>query len=171
MPTAPLRVAVTVDFEPDCPPYLSSTFRGIEQGAPALLSLFAEHNVPATFFTTGEVAEKYPEAVEAFRAAAAAEPYNATAAYGLATALTRSGDPAARAAMDHFQALRASGYAVTYSQAYLEQGRYGEAVASTGAEAELVDPRTPDVGFIDATAQVIGTESAKPSCRICPRRD
>src|SRR5262249_29987151 len=41
---------------------------------------------------------------------------------------------------------------VTYSQAYLEQGRYAEAIASTGAETELVDPRTPDVGFTDATS-------------------
>ena len=40
-----------------------------------------------------------------------------------------------------FQALRATNYAVTYSQAYLEQGRYAEAIASTGAEAGLVDPR------------------------------
>ena len=41
-PAPPLRVALTVDFEPDCPPYLSSTFRGIEQGAPRLLELFAD---------------------------------------------------------------------------------------------------------------------------------
>ena len=38
-PRAPLRVALTVDFEPDCPPYLSTTFRGIEQGAPRHASL------------------------------------------------------------------------------------------------------------------------------------
>jgi peptidoglycan/xylan/chitin deacetylase (PgdA/CDA1 family) len=59
------RVSITVDFEPDCPPYLSSTFRGIEEGAPALLSLFAERGVRATYFTTGEVAARYPEAVDA----------------------------------------------------------------------------------------------------------
>jgi peptidoglycan/xylan/chitin deacetylase (PgdA/CDA1 family) len=58
-----LRVSISVDFEPDCPPYLSSTFRGIEQGAPALLALFAELGVPATYFTTGEVAERFPGAV------------------------------------------------------------------------------------------------------------
>jgi peptidoglycan-N-acetylglucosamine deacetylase len=61
----PLRVALTVDFEPDCPPYLSSTFRGIEHGAPRLLELFAETGVRATYFTTGEVAERYPDAVRA----------------------------------------------------------------------------------------------------------
>ena len=64
-PPAPLRVALTVDFEPDCPPYLSSTFRGIEEGAPRLLELFAEHGVRATYFTTSEVADRYPGAVRA----------------------------------------------------------------------------------------------------------
>jgi peptidoglycan-N-acetylglucosamine deacetylase len=62
---APLRVAITVDFEPDCPPYLSSTYRGIEEGAPRLLELFAESGVRATYFTTGQVAERYPSAVRA----------------------------------------------------------------------------------------------------------
>jgi peptidoglycan/xylan/chitin deacetylase (PgdA/CDA1 family) len=59
------RVSISVDFEPDCPPYLSSTFRGIEEGAPALLRLFADSRLQATYFTTGEVAEKYPDAVRA----------------------------------------------------------------------------------------------------------
>jgi peptidoglycan/xylan/chitin deacetylase (PgdA/CDA1 family) len=59
------RVCITVDFEPDCPPYLSSTFRGIEEGAPALLSLFAERGIRATYFTTGDVAARYPGAVRA----------------------------------------------------------------------------------------------------------
>jgi peptidoglycan/xylan/chitin deacetylase (PgdA/CDA1 family) len=58
-----LRVSITVDLEPDCPPYLSSTFRGIEEGAPALLALFRELGVRATYFTTGEVAERYPDSV------------------------------------------------------------------------------------------------------------
>jgi len=64
-PPAPLRVALTVDFEPDCPPYLSTNFRGIEQGAPRLLELFADTGVRATYFTTSEVAERYPDAVRA----------------------------------------------------------------------------------------------------------
>jgi len=59
------RVSITVDFEPDCPPYLSSSFRGIEEGAPHLLALFSELGVRATYFTTGEVASRYPEAVRA----------------------------------------------------------------------------------------------------------
>ena len=60
---APLRVALTVDFEPDCPPYLDTTYRGIEHGAPRLLDLFDDAGVPATYFTTGDVAERYPAAV------------------------------------------------------------------------------------------------------------
>ena len=57
------RVSITVDFEPDCPPYLSSTFRGIEEGAPALLDLFAEAGVRATYFSTAGVAARYPDAI------------------------------------------------------------------------------------------------------------
>lgn len=60
---ASLRVALTVDFEPDCPPYLSSHFRGIKEGAPRLLELFADTGLRATYFTTGEVAERYPASV------------------------------------------------------------------------------------------------------------
>jgi peptidoglycan/xylan/chitin deacetylase (PgdA/CDA1 family) len=59
------RVSITVDFEPDCPPYLSSGFRGITEGAPALLALLSETGVRATYFTTGDVAERYPDAVRA----------------------------------------------------------------------------------------------------------
>jgi len=47
---------------------------------------------------------RYTDAIGAFRAAVNAEPYNATAAYGLATALMRSGDAAAsQAQMKAFQ--------------------------------------------------------------------
>ena len=63
------RVSITVDFEPDCPPYLSSTFRGIEEGAPKLLQLFEELGVRATYFTTGEVAGRYPSAVRSLLSA------------------------------------------------------------------------------------------------------
>ncbi len=59
------RVSITVDLEPDCPPYLSSSFRGIEEGAPALLALFADLGIRATYFTTGEVAARFPHTVEA----------------------------------------------------------------------------------------------------------
>lgn len=57
------RVCVTVDFEPDCPPYLQTSFRGITEGAPPLLELLQTCGVPATFFTTSQVAAQYPDAV------------------------------------------------------------------------------------------------------------
>ena len=62
MNAAPV-VAFTVDLEPDCPPFLQG-FRGIEHGFPRLLDLLASLNVPATFFTTGEVATRFPAAIE-----------------------------------------------------------------------------------------------------------
>ena len=98
---------------------------------------------------------EYGGAIAAFRAAVAAEAYNATAAYGLATALTRSGDTAAgQQEMSRFQALRDSPYAVTYAQGYLQQGRYGEAIASTGAEPGLVDRASPGVRFADTPGAI-----------------
>ncbi|HET7220761.1 MAG TPA: FG-GAP-like repeat-containing protein, partial [Vicinamibacterales bacterium] len=104
---------------------------------------------------------RYAEAVAAFKVAAAAEPYNATAAYGLATALMRSGNvDEGKPAMDTFEKLRESSYATTFSQAYLEQGRYAEAIASTGAEAGLVDERVPDVRFTSAPGVVPAGASA-----------
>ncbi len=59
------RVSITVDFDPDCPPYLRTTFRGIEEAAPKLLALFEDTGIRATYFTTGEVAERYPAHVDA----------------------------------------------------------------------------------------------------------
>jgi tetratricopeptide (TPR) repeat protein len=95
---------------------------------------------------------KYDEAVALFKEAIALEPYNATAAYGLAQALIRNGqEDAGRAQTQRFQQLRDSAYAVTYAQGYLQQGRYAEAIVSTGAEPELVDTATPAVTFVDAT--------------------
>jgi peptidoglycan-N-acetylglucosamine deacetylase len=60
--------AFTIDLEPDCPPFLSG-FRGVEQGLPRLLDLLQRQDVVATFFTTGEVANRYPASVEAVVAA------------------------------------------------------------------------------------------------------
>ena len=56
-------VAFTVDLEPDCPPFLSG-YRGVEHGLPALLAVLAELRIPATFFTTGDVAERFRASVE-----------------------------------------------------------------------------------------------------------
>lgn len=63
-PSRRRQVFLTVDVEPDCPPFLW-TWRGMEEGMPALLQLFAEEGVPATCFVTGDTAEHYPEIVEA----------------------------------------------------------------------------------------------------------
>ncbi|HEY7058192.1 MAG TPA: FG-GAP-like repeat-containing protein, partial [Vicinamibacterales bacterium] len=104
---------------------------------------------------------KFDDAVRLFRDAVAVEPYNATAAYNLATALTRSGNAdEGQQAMRRFQTLRDSAYAVTYAQGYLQQGRYGEAIASTGNEADLVDRTTPDVTFADATSTAFANAPA-----------
>ncbi|HUE84236.1 MAG TPA: FG-GAP-like repeat-containing protein [Pyrinomonadaceae bacterium] len=95
---------------------------------------------------------KYPEAIQAFRIALAEEPYNGTALYNLGTVLIRSGERAeGQHVMKEFQALRESGAATIVGQNYLEQGRYAEAVISTGAEPDLVNRATPEVVFTDAT--------------------
>jgi cytochrome c-type biogenesis protein CcmH/NrfG len=91
---------------------------------------------------------KYPEAIAAFRLALAAEPYNATALYNLGQALMRAGQrDEGQKATARFTQLRESGSATTLGQNYLEQGRYAEAIASTGAEPELVDRTIPAVQF------------------------
>jgi tetratricopeptide (TPR) repeat protein len=96
---------------------------------------------------------RYAEAVAAFRAAIAVEPYNGTALYNLGTALLRAGQrEEGQRVIQRFQELRQRGSGTTIGQNYLEQGRYGEALASTGAEAELVDRTTPPVTFTNATS-------------------
>ncbi|MGH9874239.1 MAG: FG-GAP-like repeat-containing protein, partial [Pyrinomonadaceae bacterium] len=106
---------------------------------------------------------KYPEAIAAFRLALTAEPYNATALYNLGQALMRSGQRAEGLAVtERFRQLRERGSATTIGQNYLEQGRYAEAVSSTGAEPELVDKRMPDVVFTDVTASVLPSGGAWP---------
>ena len=104
---------------------------------------------------------QFDRALPLFQGALFTEPYNVTAAYSIALALTRSGKAEeGRKAMQLFEALRDSAYGVTYSQAYLAQGQYAEAIASTGAEPELVDPATPDVTFSDATATMLPVNRA-----------
>jgi tetratricopeptide (TPR) repeat protein len=99
---------------------------------------------------------KYAEAVAVFRTALAAEPYNGTALYNLGTALVRAGQrEEGQRFMQQFQALRQSGAATVLGQNYLEQGRYAEALASTGAEPDLVNKATPDVLFRNDTAAAL----------------
>ncbi|HEY0547362.1 MAG TPA: FG-GAP-like repeat-containing protein [Pyrinomonadaceae bacterium] len=99
---------------------------------------------------------KYTEAITAFRAALSSEPYNSTALYNLGTALLRAGqrDEGERV-IKSFQELRQLGSGTTIGQNYAEQGRYAEALASSGAEPELVDRKTPAVTFTDATASIM----------------
>ena len=105
---------------------------------------------------------KYSEAVAAFRIALAAEPYNATALYNLGTALIRSGQrDEGQRVIQRFQELRLRGSGSTFGPNYLEQGRYAEAVASTGAESELVDRAVPAVTFTDATAAILAGVSGR----------
>ena len=83
---------------------------------------------------------EYDAAVELLRPAVASEPYHVTALYNLGVALTRAGKAEeGQQVIAKFQALREAGYGTAFSNNYLEQGRYAEAVASTGAEAGLVD--------------------------------
>jgi peptidoglycan-N-acetylglucosamine deacetylase len=57
------RVFVTVDVEPDCPPYLW-TWRGIDEGMPKLRRLLDEEQIRATMFVTGQVARRRPELIK-----------------------------------------------------------------------------------------------------------
>ncbi len=99
---------------------------------------------------------KYPEAIAVLRTAVAAEPYNATALYNLGTALMRGGQRVeGQKVIAQFQELRQRGTGTTLGTNYLEQGRYAEAIASTGAETELVDKRTPRVAFVNVTPEVL----------------
>jgi peptidoglycan/xylan/chitin deacetylase (PgdA/CDA1 family) len=56
------RISISIDVEQDCPPMLE-TMRGIEEGLPLLMELLRRENIRSTFFTTGKVAELYPDAI------------------------------------------------------------------------------------------------------------
>ncbi len=92
----------------------------------------------------------------------AAEPYNVTAVYNLGVALTRMGrrDEGLKTTT-RFQELRESLYKTQMGTAYLDQGRYAEALATTGAEAGLVDRATPSVAFRDAAGAIPKVAAAK----------
>jgi Tfp pilus assembly protein PilF len=110
---------------------------------------------------------RYPDAIGRFRAALTEEPFNVTATYNLALALTRAGQTnEGQQAMERFQTLRTSGYGTTFSNAYLEQGHYAEAVASTSAEADPGEPAVRSVAFtstaVAGTPPAGGTAPASP---------
>jgi peptidoglycan/xylan/chitin deacetylase (PgdA/CDA1 family) len=53
----------SADVEQDCPPFMDTT-RGMAEGLPRLLNLLDELNVKGTFFTTGEMARRFPAVIE-----------------------------------------------------------------------------------------------------------
>jgi tetratricopeptide (TPR) repeat protein len=107
---------------------------------------------------------KYAEAIAVLRVAVAMEPYNATALYNLGTSLIRSGQrDEGQKVVAQFQELRQRGTGTTLGANYLEQGRYAEAVASTGAEPELVDKQTPNVVFTDVSANALPAAGDRPN--------
>ena len=94
---------------------------------------------------------RYTDAVTALEPIVKNEPYHVTAAYVLGLALTRSGrTDEGQPLLERAQQLRRASYAVTFGTGYLEQGRYAEAVASTGSEPELVSHETPPARFTAA---------------------
>ena len=138
------------------PPYLLGLIARAENRPDDALGWFAEvqQQDPGDVGTNvylGQIhleARNYVEAAERLRLAVAEEPYNVTAAYSLGLALARSGDTdEGQQLLEQAQALRATGYAVTFGTGYLEAGRYAEAIASTGAEPELVDRAPPSAVF------------------------
>jgi peptidoglycan/xylan/chitin deacetylase (PgdA/CDA1 family) len=58
-----IQVSLSVDVESDCPPYLATQYRGIEEGLPKLLDALDAAGVPTTCFCTGDVAERYPDVI------------------------------------------------------------------------------------------------------------
>ena len=101
-------------------------------------------------------ARQYDKATANFRLAVAAEPYNTSALYGLGQALLRNNArEEGQAVMQQFQKFRQNGAGTTLSNNYLEQGRYAEALASTGAEPDLVSSSVPAVKFVDATKEML----------------
>jgi len=91
---------------------------------------------------------RYAQAIALLEPAFDDEPYSVTAAYNLGMALLRSGQQErGQQLIERSQSLRATGYGTTFSSAYLERGKYAEALASTGAERELVDRTPPGVTF------------------------
>ena len=104
--------------------------------------------------------QDYPAAIEHLRVAYEREPFNITAVYNLGLALARSGDAdEGRQLLEEAQALRPALYATTYGPGYLNEGRYAEAIASTGAEAVLVDTTLPSTSFVSRPLPSVATDT------------
>ncbi len=105
----------------------------------------------------------YSEAIKYFETAYENEPFNLTAIYNLATSLQRSGErEKAAELLKKFQVLRDTSAGVNIGLNYLEQGKYAEAIASTGAENELVDNAAPRINFAGAGVSFFGKTASIP---------
>lgn len=58
-----LEVSLSIDVEPDCPPYLATQYRGVIDGLPKVLDSLDAAGVPTTCFCTGDVADRFPERI------------------------------------------------------------------------------------------------------------
>jgi peptidoglycan-N-acetylglucosamine deacetylase len=56
-------VSFGIDVEPDCPPYLATQYRGIDEGLPRVLDALDALGVAVTCFCTGVVAQRHPDRV------------------------------------------------------------------------------------------------------------
>jgi cytochrome c-type biogenesis protein CcmH/NrfG len=166
LPAAQREAQAAVALVPDAPQpyYILGLIAKLQSRADDALLAFQrvlklDPNDVGTNINVGQIysqQRKYPEAIAAFRLALAAEPYNATALYSLGQALMRAGQrEEGQNVTERFKQLRERGSATTVGNNYLEQGRYAEAVASTGAERELVDRTIPAVTFADGTSSAL----------------
>ncbi len=145
------------------PPYVRGLIARADNRQDAALRAFEQvrgidADDPGTNINLGQLfleQRRYEEAITVLRRAVSLEPYNVTAVYNLGLALTRAGQEIdGREALDRAQSLRSVGYAVTFGNGYLEQGSYAEALASTGAEPQLVDTAPSRAAF---TSSVIAS--------------
>ncbi|MCC6165367.1 MAG: VCBS repeat-containing protein [Acidobacteria bacterium] len=163
---AALAAATAAAADPTAPPHaafvLGLIARAENREADAVAAfrrvLAADPDDVASLVHVGQVLvqqREYAEAVPLFTRAVALEPYNVSALYNLAIAQTRAGQREASAAtMARFQALREHGYGTTYSNTYLEQGRYAEAIVSTGAEADVLPVAAPPLRYATTSTGV-----------------
>ena len=56
-----MKIAMTVDLERDV---ITETLFGIKIGLPKILDIFERTNISATFFSTGEIIEKFPKLIK-----------------------------------------------------------------------------------------------------------
>lgn len=131
-------VAFTVDLEQDCPPFLSG-YRGMEQGFPRLLEMLNRLGVPATFFTTGDVAARFPNAVRQLL-----DDGHELGCHGMThTAFTTLDRPAARAEIEESaDRLRAFGRVTSFRAPYLQfPDAYVDLLEANGFEMDSSQAR------------------------------